>query len=93
MASDADLVLATNGVVNASQQFWNGGRGVLLGEASVYGTIKLEYQSPNGTWLDTGISLAANGMAGVELPPGKVRANITGTTAAYVYLYGSRYSK
>lgn len=92
MASDADLTLASSNTANATQQYWIGGRGVFMAEASAFGTVTLQYQSPNGTWLNVGSDavLAANGMVGVELPPGKVRVALSGTTAAAAYLYGSR---
>lgn len=48
------------------------------------GTVKLQFQSPHGTWIDfPSGSLSANGALILQLPQGRYRA--VGTTASAIY--------
>lgn len=70
---------------NSSAQFWRGGKVAFYAEATFGGgSVKLQFQSPQGTWIDVASStLSANGFAILELPPGQYRA--VGATASAIY--------
>lgn len=81
--------LASNASATGDAVAWTGGRGVFMAEATWGGgTVKLQVQSPRGTWLDvTSASLTANGHLSFELPAGPIRANIATATAVYAYAH------
>ena len=70
---------------NSAAATWQGGKVGFYAEATWGGgTVKLQFQSPQGTWIDVASStLSANGMLTLELPPGQFRA--VGTTASAIY--------
>lgn len=82
----ADLL--ANASATGSAASFPGGRAAFLAEATFGGgTVKLQGQSPNGTWIDvTSGSLTANGFVLLELPPGQYRANVATATAVYAWL-------
>ncbi len=65
-----------------------GGWYALIAEATWGGgSVKLQVQSPQGTWIDvTSSSQSANGMVLLQLPPGQYRGVVTTSTAAYASL-------
>lgn len=91
MASDNKLDLVLNDVVQTGQ-FWLGGRGMLIAEATWGGgSVKLQFKSPNGTWMDYASgSLSANGALMFELHPCEIRAVVTTATGVYAYAIGTR---
>ncbi len=93
-ATRLDLILndvATTQAQNAT--YWYGGRGTLMVEAAVWGggSVTLEYQSPQGTWIVAGAEgiVTQNSLVGFELPPGYVRATRATATGVYAYIFGS----
>lgn len=72
-----------------------GGEYIFTAEFAGTGTVALQIQSPNGTWLTvnvfnaSAVSFSASGaQTAVDLPAGNVRALVTGTpTASSVYAY------
>lgn len=78
--------LLSNASATGSWFTWRGGDGVFLVTASSYGTVKLQVMGPDGvTAIDvsTSTSLTANGAVGFSLPPGQIRANVSGATGVY----------
>jgi hypothetical protein len=71
---------------------WAGGRGVFTAYGTFgSGTCKLQWSPDAGTtWIDadrsgdTYVTFTANGVGGFELPPGHVRAVLSGATAPTV---------
>lgn len=80
-----------SGAVNGAEATWPGGYGFFSGEGTFNaGSVRLQFASARGTWLDVGssVTLAANGLGGFFLPPGKIRAVTTGAPSAmYAYAY------
>lgn len=78
------------GAGNQASKECKGGRYYFMAEATWGGgNVKLQFQTPNGTWIDvTGSSLTANGGLAIELPQGQVRAVITTASVVYAYLVG-----
>jgi hypothetical protein len=70
---------------NSTAAYWQGGKLAFIAEATFgAGTVKMQFMSPHGTWIDVPSgSLSANGMLILELPQGQVRA--VGTTASAIY--------
>ena len=70
---------------NSTAKFWKGGKVAFYAEATFGGgNVKLQFQSPQATWIDVASStLSANGLLILELPPGQYRA--VGTTASAIY--------
>jgi len=75
---------AGNGVAMPIQA----GKYAFMAEATFGGgSVALQIQDPQGTWLPvTGSTFAANGMVILELPAGLVRAVVVTATAAYAWL-------
>ena len=68
-------------------QTWEGGRSVLVVEASSFPTtLQLQLQGPNGTAISLGSNITANGVASHDLPAGSYRMILTGGTATDVYV-------
>lgn len=56
-------------------------------EGTGFGSIKLQFQSPQNTFIDVpGSSQTANGMVPLQLPAGQYRAVVTGASAAFASL-------
>jgi hypothetical protein len=98
MASEIMLPLMVNDVAaTAGDKFWLGGHGIFIAEATWGGgSAKLQYKSPNGTFVDVPAtvvgtpSLTANGMCMFELPPGELKVVVATATAVYAYAIGTR---
>ncbi len=97
MASEIQLPLIANDVAAtaAGDYTWLGGRGWFIAEAAAWGggSVKLQYQTPQGTWVDidaTNLSLTANSLYGFEAPPGPMRAVRTTATGVYAWVKGTR---
>ncbi len=71
------LSFIENGTTQTSPEYeWRGGKGKFFVEATwqTGSSIKLQFQSPHGTWIDyPNASFTANGMVDIELPPCRVR--------------------
>ncbi len=81
--------LATNASVTGSLVAWPGGPGMFTAEATFGGgTVKLQAQTSNGTWVDVGpdTTLTAAGAAGFILPPCNIRVSIATATVVYAYV-------
>lgn len=87
MNSDKFTLASNAGAGNGTAVQWPGGRGIFIAEATwSAGSAKLQFQSPNSTWIDyTSGSLGANGGILFELPPGQIRVVIATSTACYAY--------
>ena len=106
MANDATtsrllLPLVASGTVataNSVQTLWQGGRGYFAAESSSWGggSVKLQWRTPNGTYIDidaTNLNFTANGVYGFEAPPGELKAAVTHSpTALYAWAFGTRIS-
>jgi len=96
MARRQQLKLATNAGAGAQTGVdWQGGRGMLFGEATWGGgNAALQMQTPNGTWVavydaaGNAVTISANGGKVFEAPAGPLRVNITTATAVYAYAVG-----
>lgn len=91
MARRAQLTLASNAAVTGNAVDWPGGNGAFYAEGTFGGgTVKLQTQSPNGTWMDVGTAttLTAAGVGGFTLPAGPIRVNIATATAVFAYAVG-----
>ncbi len=67
---------------------WPGGPCYLVLEATWGGgTVKLQYLTPNSTWIDVPLLTAtANAIISTTIPAGQVRLNVATSTAVYGYL-------
>lgn len=91
MANSYTVTLASNASAgNHAAAAWPGGKGYFTGEATFGGgSIKLQFMSLNGTWIDyTSGSLSAAGGIIFELPAGQIRA--VSATASAVYAFAAR---
>lgn len=91
MARRARIDLLSNASVSSGQFDWPGGIGVMYAEATWGGgTVKLQCQTPQGTWVDVGagVTFTANGVGGFTLPAGPIRASVATATAVYVSVVG-----
>jgi hypothetical protein len=91
MARRIRLDLLNNASATGTAMEWPGGRGVFAAEATFGGgSVKLQWQLPNGTWADVGTdtSLTANGAGGFELPNCIIRAAVATATAVYATAVG-----
>jgi hypothetical protein len=94
MSSDQRLLLMSNDTAAAHHPdyYWAGGRGIFMVTATWGGgSVKLQYQAPDGTWFDVGAAatLTANSMVMVELPPGNVKVVKATATGVYAWLIGT----
>ena len=72
-------LLAAVGAGNGDAKTWFGGTGTLIVEGTFDSAeVVLQIQSPAGTWLDTTARLSAVGAVSIAVPPGQVRAVVTG---------------
>lgn len=88
MAGTNRLDLLSNVSATGSGFGFNGGKAALYAEATWGGgTVKLQTQSPKGTWIDVpNASFTANGFVSLDLPPGQYRGNVATATAVYFSL-------
>jgi hypothetical protein len=80
-------VLLSNASATGTGTTWGGGRGVFSLAGTVGGaTITLQYLGPDGTtWLTGATALTAIGLIAFELPPGQIRAAVSGGAPAGLY--------
>lgn len=99
----ASVSLLSNASATGSGVAWPGGKGVTTVAGTFGGaSITMQYLGPdNTTWLDvkvlnpadgaqTTVALTAAGAIGFMLPPGKIRAVVTGGAASGLYARASR---
>jgi hypothetical protein len=80
------LDLLANASATGASMTWRGGKGSFLVRAASYGTVTLQFLGPDGTtWIAAGsdTTLTADGGGNFELPPGQIRAAISGATGVY----------
>lgn len=81
--------LLSNESATGSAAIWDGGVGVFSCVGTFGGaTVTLQFLGPDGsTYLDVGTdtTLTANGAAGFVLPPGKIRASVSGGAPSALY--------
>lgn len=85
----ARINLAENeGAGNGDAKLWPGGVSYFMAEGTWGGgNAKLQFKTPNGTWVDIPSStLSANGTLKLDVPPGEVRTVIATASAVYAYL-------
>lgn len=102
MSSSAGSMLLNNASATGTDVRWEGGQGVATFAGTFAGTsATLEYLSPNGsTWVpvaamsdagvQTTVTLTAAGFIGFILPPGRIRATLTGGTPSAMYAQADR---
>ena len=82
-------VLLSNASATGSAAQWGGGAGVFEAAGTFSGaTVKLQRRAPDGsTWFDVGTdtTLTAAGGGGFVLPPGQIRAAVTGGPPSGMY--------
>lgn len=80
-------VLLSNASATGSAVEWPGGRGLFVLAGTVSGaSVGVEYMGPDGsTWLPAHTALTAVGMALFELPPGRIRAAVSGGTPSGLF--------
>jgi len=89
MAFRTLTLLENSGAATSAEKDWGGGYGCLFGEGSFGGgTLRLEAQTPNGTWVAVGATttLSANGLGGFFLPECKIRVVATLGTGFFAYV-------
>lgn len=72
---------------------WVGGRGTFEAVAGVWGTVTLEYLSPDdSTWVAMGsdTTLIANGGGVFTIGPGTLRAAVSGATGVYAIIHRAK---
>jgi hypothetical protein len=94
MARRQKIDLMIGGTGNGSSFDWPGGRGVFFVSAASGGTVGLQMQAPDLTWIPVihfattiDIAIGAGKMANFEVPAGPLRAAAgaaTGVTCAVV---------
>lgn len=80
--------LLVNASATGAPQLWGLGNGVLSVVGTFGGaTLQLQMLGPNSsTWIDIPTaSFTANGAIVVELPPARVRMNVTGGTPSALF--------
>lgn len=87
MSKGGAVVLGENLSATGGAVKWPGGDGVFMAEATFGGgTVKLQTQTRNGTWIDVeNASVTAAGTKYFHLGPCLVRVNIATATAVYAY--------
>ena len=85
----SNTTLVSNASATGDAKSWQGGKGLFTAEATWGGgTVKLQFKTINGTWVDVdGVSLTADGTKEFELPIGEIRANVATATAVYAYAH------
>jgi len=81
-----NLILANNASATTPAVQWMGGTGVFTASATFGGgTVKLQFQSDSGAWVDVGpyTTLTADGGGVFTLPPCSIRVNIATATAVF----------
>lgn len=50
------------------------------------GNVQLQFQSPQGTWINIGATITANGVLNLQLAAGQYRAVVTTSSAVFASL-------
>lgn len=83
------MILLENASVTGTASMWGGGQGVFSAVATFGGSaISLQSLLPDGTtWanVSSATTLTAAGFATFILPPGQIRAAVTGGTPSAIY--------
>lgn len=102
MSTSAGVALLTNASATGTWVAWPGGQGVAVFAGTFGGTsATLEYLGPNGSTaipvaamsdagVQTTVALTAAGTIGFILPPGQIRATLTGGTPAAFFARADR---
>ena len=102
MSSSASTTLLSNASATGDYVRWEGGHGVATFAGTFGGTsATLEYLGPDGTTAlavktladdgtQTAVALTAAGCIGFILPPGRIRAVLTGGTPTGMYAQADR---
>lgn len=102
MSSSAGSTLLSNASATGDYVRWEGGAGVATFAGTFGGTsATLEYLGPNGSTaisvkvmdtagVQTTVALTAAGAIGFILPPGRIRATLTGGTPSAMYAQADR---
>jgi uncharacterized protein (DUF2345 family) len=102
MSSSAGTTLLSNASATGSYVRWEGGQGVATFAGTFGGTsATLEYLGPDGATaipvaamsdagVQTTVALTAAGAIGFILPPGRIRATLTGGTPSAMYAQADR---
>lgn len=81
--------LLSNASATGSAVVWDGGTGVFSAAGTFSGaTVTLQFMGPDGaTWIAAGVdtTLTTAGAGGFILPPGRIRAEITGGPPSGMY--------
>ena len=89
MATQVQLL--NNASATGAAAIWPGGRGLLMCEGTFAGaTVQLQSISPNGIWLNApAAGVTAAGTLAFELPPGQIRAAISGGPPSAMFAYAT----
>ena len=80
---DVAVELVSNvGIATGDPVIWPGGRCAVIVEATVFTSANLEIEGPNGTFVLVR-ALSAVGMTVDDIPPGRIRLDVTSGTAVY----------
>lgn len=82
------VILCSNisAVADQPAVYYQGGRGVLIVEASTYATTcQLQTQSLSGKWVLIGTAFTADGAQAIDLPAGMYRVHLTGGSVSALY--------
>jgi len=82
MIGESYTLLSNSAAATSSTFRLNGGRYALTAEAT-FGSLQLQLQLPNGTWVSAGSAMTANGFQIITIPAGSVRAVATGGSGYY----------
>lgn len=85
MSSTASVTLLNNENATSTAKAWGGGKALFAVKGSAFGSVALQLLLPDNVtwWTPAGASLTADGGIVVELPPGQIRALVTGATNVY----------
>ena len=94
MANSYSVDLLSNASATGNAVQWSGGKGTISAVGTFSGaTVALQYLGPDGTtWLNAGTdcTLTANGGGNFELPPGQIRASVSGGTPSALFSRAAR---
>lgn len=93
MSNRVDLFSNISATGNGAAQAWPGGSGAFIAEGTIGGSaIKLQMQTPQGTWIDIDPALNFTTLPnsyGFIIPPGQIRAVLTGGTPTNIYAWAA----
>ncbi len=90
MSGNASAIdLLSNAAATGAAMTWRGGEGSFMVAGSFGGaSVSLQILGPDKTsWIDAGAAtiLTANGVGNFRLPPGQIRAAVSGGTPSALY--------